>query len=156
LIIHILSNINNDLQNKFKDMGSGAVPIKKIEKSKIVKKGINLDEQKQNQFLLPASNIVTNADELINKLCEFVIGKNINLKKHLQRYDISKNGKVALNDFKRAIEELKIGFINYDLDKLANVCKLPNSNNISLDNFLNILLLYKLLRNFKVELPVKL
>ena len=134
-----LSNINNDLQNKFKDMGSGAVPIKKIEKSKIVKKGINLDEQKQNQFLLPASNIMTNADELINKLCEFVIGKNINLKKHLQRYDISKNGKIGKNDFKRAIEELKMGFINYDLEKLANACKMPNSDFISLEHFFEIL-----------------
>ena len=133
-----LSNINNDLQQKIKDMGSGSVSIPKIEKSKIIKKP-SLDEQKQNQFLLPASNIIANADDLLNNLCEFCIGKKINLKKHLQRYDISKNGRISKNEFKRAIEELKMGFINYDLEKLANACKMPNTDFVSLEHFFEML-----------------
>ena len=55
------------------------------------------------------------------------------------RYDISKNGKINEDDLKQAIEELKLGFIQNDLDKIANVCKSPNSKDISIDNFLNIL-----------------
>ena len=62
----------------------------------------------------------------------FVLKKNLNLRKHLLRYDISKNGKISENDFKRAIEELKLGFIGSDLDKLANVCKSQHSNDISI------------------------
>ena len=133
-----LSNLNSNLQQQLKSKG---LPPSKIEESKIDLKGhkINLDEQKQNQFLVPASNIVINADDLLNTLCKFVISKNINLKKHLLRYDISKNGKITKKDFKRAIEELKIGFLNYDLEKLANACKLPNSDDISIEQFLNVL-----------------
>ena len=85
------------------------------------------------------SSIAGSSDELLNNLCEYCIKKNINLKKHLKRYDISKNGKITESDFKKAIEELKLGFINYDLDKLANACKSPHSKDISIDNFLNIL-----------------
>jgi Ca2+-binding EF-hand superfamily protein len=81
----------------------------------------------------------SDTDELLNTLCEFCVKKNINLRKHLLRYDISKNGKISENDFKRAIEELKLGFIGSDLDKLANVCKSQHSNDISIDNFLNLL-----------------
>ena len=133
-----LANLNSNLQQQLKSKG---LPISKNEESKIDLKShkINLDEQKQNQFLVPASNIMVNADELLNTLCKFVISKNINLKKHLLRYDISKNGKITKKDFKRAIEELKIGFLNYDLEKLANACKLPNSDDISIEQFLNVL-----------------
>ena len=137
-----LSSLNLNLEQKLKNVGPAeGVQIPKIEDSKVNKKTkkINLGLHTENQFTYKATDIMTNTDDILNSLCKYCINKNINLKKHLQRYNISKNGKVALNDFKRAIEELKIGFINYDLDKLANVCKLPNSNNISLDNFLNIL-----------------
>ena len=132
-----LSNLNSNLQQQLKSKG---IAPSKIEESKIdLKHKINLDEQKQNQFLVPASNIMINADDLLNTLIKFVIGKNINLKKHLLRYDISKNGKITKKDFKRAIEELKIGFLSYDLEKLANACKLPNSDYISIEQFLNVL-----------------
>ena len=78
-------------------------------------------------------------DDILNNICKYCIIKNLNLKKHLQRYDITKNGKIGQNDFKRAIEELKIGLINYDLEKLHNACKLPDSNDVSIENFLNLL-----------------
>ena len=133
-----LSNLNSNLQQQLKFKG---IAPSKIEESKIDIKShkVNLDEQKQNQFLVPASNIMINADDLLNTLIKFVMGKNINLKKHLLRYDISKNGKITKKDFKRAIEELKIGFLSYDLEKLANACKLPNSDYISIEQFLNVL-----------------
>ena len=99
-----------------------------------IKKPKNINQQRQGEF-----SMFSDTDELLNTLCEFCVKKNINLRKHLLRYDISKNGKISENDFKRAIEELKLGFIGSDLDKLANVCKSQHSNDISIDNFLNLL-----------------
>ena len=137
-----LSNINYNLEQqlKIKGLGTGSI-VPKIDSSKLIKKSniINLDKEKQNEFIVPASNVLVNADELLNNLCKFCINKNINLKKHLQRYDISKNGKIGRNDFKRAIEELKIGFINYDLEMMAKACIMPNSDDMSIDYFLDIL-----------------
>ena len=137
-----LSNINNNLELQIKKQGLGSLSMdQKIIGSKIIKKGkiINLDEEKQNEFVVPGENIMVNADDLLNNLCKFCINKKINLKKHLQRYDISKNGKIGKSDFKRAIEELKIGFISYDLEKMAKACKMPNSDDISIEQFLDIL-----------------
>ena len=137
-----LSNLNNNLEYQFKNNFSGAgLGSAKTEGKKIDKKNkiTELNQQKQNQFSVQASNIMINIDEILSNLCNYCINKNINLKKHLLRYDINKNGKIGNKDFKRAIEELKIGFINYDLEKLVNACKLPNSNDISIENFLNLL-----------------
>jgi chromosome segregation ATPase len=137
-----LSNLNNNLEYQLKNKASGIGSISsKIEGMKIDTKNkiTELNQQKQNQFSVQASKTMINIDEVLNNLCNYCINKNINLKKHLLRYDINKNGKIGLRDFKRAIEELKIGFINYDLEKLANTVKLPNRDDISIENFLNIL-----------------
>ena len=134
-----LSSINSNLEQKLKNRGLGPQP--KIDNQKIDKKNknINLNQHKQNQFSVKASSSMVNIDEILNNICKYCINKNLNLKKHLQRYDINKSGKIGQNDFKRAIEELKIGLINYDLDKLYKACKLPDSNDVSIENFLNLL-----------------
>ena len=133
-----LSILNNNLEEELKSRPKrGRPPSAKKEDLKNKQK-IDLNQQKQNDFSMNVSGMGT-TDEILNNLCEYCIKKNINLKKHLQRYDISKNGKIRENDFRKAIEELKLGFINNDLDKLANTCKSPHSKDISIDNFLNIL-----------------
>jgi hypothetical protein len=38
--------------------------------------------------------------------------------RHLQRYDISKLGKISKNDFYKAIDELKLGFIDTDIKNI--------------------------------------
>ena len=123
--------INNNLEQelKLRPKPGARPPSAKKEKKKPI-----LNQEKQMRGSYTGSS-----DDIINNLCEYCIKKNINLKKHLERYDISKNGKIGENDFKRAIEELKIGFISYDLDKLANLCKSSNSKDILIENFLNIL-----------------
>ena len=135
-----LSNINYNLEQKLKNKGTTS-SVPKIEGPKIDKKNLNLNlnQHKQNQFSVKASSNMLKIDDILNNICKYCIIKNLNLKKHLQRYDITKNGKIGQNDFKRAIEELKIGLINYDLEKLHNACKLPDSNDVSIENFLNLL-----------------
>ena len=135
-----LSNINYNLEQKLKNKGTTS-SVPKIEGPKIDKKNLNLNlnQHKQNQFSVKASSNMVKIDDILNNICKYCIIKNLNLKKHLQRYDITKNGKIGQNDFKRAIEELKIGLINYDLEKLHNACKLPDSNDVSIENFLNLL-----------------
>ena len=135
-----LSNINYNLEQKLKNKGTTS-SVPKIEGPKIDKKNLNLNlnQHKQNQFSVKASSNMVKIDDILNNICKYCVIKNLNLKKHLQRYDITKNGKIGQNDFKRAIEELKIGLINYDLEKLHNACKLPDSNDVSIENFLNLL-----------------
>ena len=135
-----LSNINYNLEQKLKNKGTTS-SVPKIERPKIDKKNLNLNlnQHKQNQFSVKASSNMVKIDDILNNICKYCIIKNLNLKKHLQRYDITKNGKIGQNDFKRAIEELKIGLINYDFEKLHNACKLPDSNDVSIENFLNLL-----------------
>ena len=135
-----LSNINYNLEQKLKNKGTTS-SVPKIEGPKIDKKNLNLNlnQHKLNQFSVKASSNMDKIDDILNNICKYCIIKNLNLKKHLQRYDITKNGKIGQNDFKRAIEELKIGLINYDLEKLHNACKLPDSNDVSIENFLNLL-----------------
>ena len=135
-----LSNINYNLEQKLKNKGTTS-SVPKIEGPKIDKKNLNLNlnQHKQNQFSVKASSNMVKIDDILNNICKYCIIKNLNLKKHLQRYDITKNGKIGQNDFKRAIEELKIGLINYDFEKLHNACKLPDSNDVSIENFLNLL-----------------
>ena len=135
-----LSNINYNLEQKLKNKGTTS-SVPKIEGPKIDKKNLNLNlnQHKQNQFSVKASSNMVKIDDILNNICKYCIIKNLNLKKHLQRYDITRNGKIGQNDFKRAIEELKIGLINYDLEKLHNACKLPDSNDVSIENFLNLL-----------------
>ena len=135
-----LSTLNSNLEQELKVRPKVNRPpsAKKEDLKKQNKKDLN--QQKQNDFSrLSSSAYEGGADELLNTLCEYCMKNNINLKKHLKRYDISKNGKIGENDFKKAIEELKLGFISLDLDKLANACKSPHNNDIDIDNFLNIL-----------------
>ena len=139
-----LSALNNSFEQELKSRPKvGARPPSAKKEDQKIKKKVSkkdLNQQKQNQFsMYSSSGYWGSTDELLNNICEYCVKKNVNLKKHLRRYDISKNGKIGENDFKRAIEELKLGFINADLDKLVNTCKSPYSKDISIDNFLNIL-----------------
>ena len=63
-------------------------------------------------------------DEILTKVVYFCLKKNINMKKQLKRYDISKNGRVKENEFMHAIEELRLGLIKNDLDNLVKFVKL--------------------------------
>ena len=136
-----LSTLNNKLEQELKLRPKiNRPPSAKKEEQKKATAQMNLNQEKQNEFsMLSNSGYFGGADELLNTLCEYCVKNNINLKKHLKRYDIAKNGRIGENDFKKAIEELKLGFISLDLDKLANACKSPHDNNIAIDNFLNIL-----------------
>ena len=128
-----LSTLNSNYEQELKSRPRPGPRPPSVKKEDFKKPKI-INQQRQDDF-----SMYSDTDEFLNTLCEFCVKKNMNLKKHLLRYDISKNGKINENDFKRAIEELKLGFINSDLDKLANTCKSQHSNDISIDNFLNLL-----------------
>ena len=126
--IRVIANSNSNYEQELKSRPPQR-PRPPSAKKDDIKRPKKINQQRQGEF-----SMFSDTDELLNTLCEFCVKKNINLKRHLLRYDISKNGKISENDFKRAIEELKLGFINSDLDKLANTCKSQQNNDISIDS----------------------
>ena len=89
-----------------------------------------------------------NTDEILKKLVYFCLKKNINMKKQLQRYDISKNGRVKEDEFMHAIEELRLGLIEADLKNLVKIAKPKDGGDIIIDDFVEIL--KNMDKNYKV------
>ena len=73
--------------------------------------------------------------DLLMKLIYFCISKNINMNKQLNKYDLSKSGKITSSDFMKSIDELRLGFIDYDLKQLALIAK-PIDDIIVIKNFI--------------------
>lgn len=61
--------------------------------------------------------------DLLIRLIFFCLRKNINMNKQLNKYDLSKSGKITTTDFAKAIDELRLGFIDYDLKRLALIAR---------------------------------
>ena len=70
------------------------------------------------------------------------------MKKQLQRYDISKNGRVKEDEFMHAIEELRLGLIEADLKNLVKIAKPKDGGDIIIDDFVEIL--KNMDKNYKV------
>ena len=79
-------------------------------------------------------------EKVLKRLVYFCVKKNINMQRHLMRYDITKLGKINQAEFSKAIDELKLGFIDPDIYKLLDISK-------SVDDFVEI-------KNF-VQLMIK-
>ena len=112
--------------------------------SKNLKKNIIIKEEQPKDKLnkQTETNLIDygcNNDEILQKLIYFCLKNNINIKKQLNRYDIAKTGKINETDFMHAIEELRFGFIEYELIQLVNMSKTMNSNDIIIENFVNIM-----------------
>ena len=87
-----------------------------------------------------SSNISNEIDgnKIVDDLIYYILNKNINIENHLQRYDVARNNKISVKDFKNAIDELKIGFIDTKVEALVKVCE-PEGNFINLEKFITML-----------------
>ena len=61
--------------------------------------------------------------DYMRQLIKICLQKNIDLQRHLQRYDINKLNKISEREFLRAIDELKLGFIDKEIEDLASLFK---------------------------------
>jgi Ca2+-binding EF-hand superfamily protein len=95
-----------------------------IQKQEYIDKSVNI---------MPVGTSETDQIKNFTTLC---LKKNIHIGRHLQRYDITKIGKINRNDFIRAIDELKLGYIDNDINKLLDLAKL-NDTYISIQGFLD-------------------
>lgn len=75
---------------------------------------------------------------VLKRLTYFCVKKNINMQRHLMRYDITKLGKINQSDFSKAIDELKLGFIDPDINKLLEISK-SEDNFVEIRNFINMM-----------------
>ena len=124
-----------------------------IEKEKKVS-DIRLKEEKTKKKLSSKMNVLNlspskdfikdpRIDEtpevVIKRLVYFCVKKNINMQRHLMRYDITKIGKINLTDFSKAIDELKLGFIEPDISKLLEISK-SDDNFVEIKNFIGLMI----------------
>ena len=97
-----------------------------------------------NQSNLPIINNKSinniNQDDVVRRLINFCINKNIILSKQLQRYDITKDGKIKEKDFKDAIEKLNAGFIESELDELVKMTNPDDNNCIKYQDFIKLMI----------------
>ena len=86
------------------------------------------------------SNLSNEIDgnKIVDDLIYYILNKNINIETHLQRYDVARNNKISIKDFKNAIDELKIGFIDSKVEALIKVCE-PEGDFINLEKFIKML-----------------
>jgi hypothetical protein len=87
----------------------------------------------------PEEEEIAAADEVLKRLVYFCLKKNINMMKHLQRYDITKLGKVIKYDFAKAIDEIKLGFIDNDINRLIFIAK-PVESYIDIKRFVELMI----------------
>jgi Ca2+-binding EF-hand superfamily protein len=102
-----------------------------------LKSPINVEILKQSSNFSQINEDTCN--ELLKRLVYFCLKKNINMLRHLQRYDLTKQGKLTTGDFTKAIDELKLGFIENDIQKLLQVCKLMD-NYLEIEQFVSIMI----------------
>ena len=84
-------------------------------------------------------NSSLNNEDLVKRLVNFCLNKNIILSKQFERYDLPKDGKIKVNDFKNAIEQLHPGFIDSELDKLVSMANPDNYNYIKFRDFIKLM-----------------
>jgi len=59
--------------------------------------------------------------------------------KHLQRYDMTKLGKLTSSDFAKAIGELKLGIIEHDIITLLDWMKITE-NYVEIEYFIDLMI----------------
>jgi Ca2+-binding EF-hand superfamily protein len=108
------------LLKEFKDIKSDLIKESQIN---ITQKEVNEKKPVSNieEPLLNTQQTLSSpveADDVLKRLVFFCLKKNINMSRHLQRYDLTKLGKLTKVDFTKAIDELKLGFIDNDIYRL--------------------------------------
>jgi seryl-tRNA synthetase len=78
-------------------------------------------------------------EDILKKLVYYCLKKNINMLRHLQRYDLTKLGKISKNDFIKAIEELKLGLIKSDISRLIENANLTQDY-VEIHQFIDIMI----------------
>ena len=79
------------------------------------------------------------SEDILKRLVVFSIKKNINMLRHIQRYDITKLGKVSVEDFSKALDELKLGLVFNDIDKLIKIVKVVD-NYVEIREFIDLMI----------------
>ena len=78
-------------------------------------------------------------DKLLLDLVHFCMARNIDIKRHLKSYYPSDNGRISDEKFMNAIMELKTSFTENDIKELLQFCKPKNGDDISIDEFVELL-----------------
>jgi hypothetical protein len=112
---------------------------------------IKLKEEKKSKSGASIKNIIQSTDSIkdikndetpeviLKRLVYFCVKKNINMQRHLMRYDITKLGKINQADFSKAVDELKLGFIEPDINKLLEISK-SEDNFVEIKNFIGLMI----------------
>ena len=103
----------------------------------------NLSIQNLNYNIPSITNkeISSNIDQedLIKRLINFCLNKNIILSKQFEKYDLVNDNTIVAKDFKNAIEQLHPGFIEPELNELVKMGKPDNNNNIKYKDFIQLM-----------------
>ena len=83
--------------------------------------------------------IEESAEGVLQRLIYFCMKRGINMMKHLQRYDLTKQGKLNKSDFAKAIDELKLGLIDSDIVKLLDWMKIQE-NYVEIAYFVDLMI----------------
>ena len=115
-----------------------------IKEKKEEKKEEKIDTNKSQsmQFNIPVDKSIKkeeSAEGVLERLIYFCKNKNVNMMKHLQRYDLTKIGKLNKSDFAKAIDELKLGLIESDIVKLLDWMKIQE-NYVEIMYFVNLMI----------------
>ncbi len=83
--------------------------------------------------------IEESAEGVLQRLIYFCMKRNINMMKRLQRYDLTKQGKLNKGDFAKAIDELKLGLIDSDIVKLLDWMEIQE-NYVEIKYFIDLMI----------------
>mmetsp|Transcript_25502 Transcript_25502/g.26583 ORF Transcript_25502/g.26583 Transcript_25502/m.26583 type:complete len:2300 (-) Transcript_25502:58-6957(-) len=141
-----IEKVLSKVQIKQPSISGSAIPGHSTKNINDGKKKTNSGAREKRQSVVVASlnndNIVE--DELsisksnMKKLVDFCIKKNKNIHRHLKRYSTTL-GKICKTDFVRAINELKLGFIEPDIISLINLCETDDIY-INIEKFVKIMI----------------
>jgi cell division protein FtsB len=103
----------------------------------------NLSIQNLNYNIPSITNKEINSnldqEDLIKRLINFCLNKNIILSKQFEKYDLVNDNKIVSKDFKNAIEQLQPGFIEPELNELVKMGKPDINNNIKYKDFIQLM-----------------
>lgn len=145
------ANANNNNNNNSDNHKLASKRAFSLNRRKEVKKDQSIESASKNNItnsnkMVSTSkdlkNIVSTAEDskelIFKKFVNISLKKNINMQRHLQRYDLSKSGTITKQDFIKAIFELKLGFIENEINKLVDYCSF-NDGFIDISAFISFM-----------------
>lgn len=111
----------------------------KLKEEKKIKTGASIKNNIQSSESIKDIKNDETPEVILKRLVYFCVKKNINMQRHLMRYDITKLGKINQADFSKAVDELKLGFIEPDISKLLQISK-SEDNFVEIKNFINLMI----------------